>query len=96
MLTTAITASIQEQSHLACAYHRVLKLARTIADLAGADSIGSAHLAEAFQYRPRRVESVPAWSHLRPLNQRGYHAAGSPDAGDFSFVAVFSPMNTSS
>jgi magnesium chelatase family protein len=36
------------------AYHRVLKLARTIADLASAERIGAAHLAEALQYRPRR------------------------------------------
>ena len=35
------------------AYHRVLKLARTIADLAGAEDIGAAHLAEALQYQPR-------------------------------------------
>jgi magnesium chelatase family protein len=35
------------------AYHRTLKLARTIADLAGSERILSAHLAEALQYRPR-------------------------------------------
>jgi len=37
-------------------YHRVLKLARTIADLAGSTSIQTPHLAEALQYRPRRWE----------------------------------------
>ena len=34
-------------------FHRVLKLARTIADLGGAETIGSSHLAEALQYRQR-------------------------------------------
>ncbi|NIS82678.1 MAG: YifB family Mg chelatase-like AAA ATPase [Anaerolineales bacterium] len=36
------------------AFHRVLKLARTIADLEGEQRILPAHLAEALQYRPRR------------------------------------------
>ncbi|NOZ05878.1 MAG: YifB family Mg chelatase-like AAA ATPase [Chloroflexi bacterium] len=35
------------------AYHRILKLARTIADLASSDQIETVHLAEALQYRPR-------------------------------------------
>lgn len=48
------SASIQLQLS-ARAYHRVLKLARTIADLCGSDKIASPHLAEALQYRPRMM-----------------------------------------
>jgi magnesium chelatase family protein len=33
------------------AYHRILKVARTLADLAGADTVGRPHLAEAISYR---------------------------------------------
>ncbi|MGH7475849.1 MAG: YifB family Mg chelatase-like AAA ATPase, partial [Longimicrobiales bacterium] len=33
------------------AYHRTLRIARTIADLGGAESIATEHLAEAIQYR---------------------------------------------
>jgi magnesium chelatase family protein len=33
------------------AYHRILKMARTIADLGGVERIGAAHVAEAVQYR---------------------------------------------
>ncbi|HET7492605.1 MAG TPA: ATP-binding protein, partial [Bradyrhizobium sp.] len=32
-------------------YHRVLRVARTLADLDGADGIGRLHLAEALSYR---------------------------------------------
>jgi magnesium chelatase family protein len=33
------------------AYHRILKVARTVADLGGCDEIGATHVAEAIQYR---------------------------------------------
>ena len=39
------------------AYHRVLRVARSIADLAGPERIGREHLAEALQYRRMDKES---------------------------------------
>ena len=33
------------------AYHRILKVARTLADLDGAEKVGRLHLAEAISYR---------------------------------------------
>lgn len=44
------------QLHLSTlAYHSILEMSHTIADLAGSDKIEVAHLAEAVQYRPRQV-----------------------------------------
>jgi magnesium chelatase family protein len=43
--------AVQKFSLSARSYHRILKVSRTIADLAGAQDISDAHLAEALQYR---------------------------------------------
>jgi magnesium chelatase family protein len=52
----SLIKAAMRQLHLSArAYHRILKLARTIADLAGSDRIEAAHLAEAVQYRPRQT-----------------------------------------
>jgi magnesium chelatase family protein len=48
-----IRMAMKQMNLSARAYHRVLKLARTIADLAGCERIEVPHLAEAIQYRPR-------------------------------------------
>lgn len=48
-----LKAAMNQMQLSARAYHRVLKLARTIADLAESESITTTHLAEALQYRPK-------------------------------------------
>jgi len=48
-----IRAAMTQLNLSARAYHRILKLARTIADLSGSENIQSVHLAEALQYRPK-------------------------------------------
>ncbi len=50
----SLLQAAMNQLHLSArAFHRILKLARTIADLADAEIIAANHLAEALQYRPR-------------------------------------------
>ena len=54
----SLMRSAMSQMNLSArAYHRLLKLARTIADLAGSENIQAAHLAEALQYRPKLLVS---------------------------------------
>jgi len=46
-----LETAMQRLNLSARAYHRVLRVARTLADLAGAERPGAAHMAEAIQYR---------------------------------------------
>lgn len=47
--------SVRQMQLSARAYHRVMKLARTIADLDASDTIDVPHVAEALQYRPKEA-----------------------------------------
>ena len=52
----ALLRQAVDQLHLSArAFHRIIKISRTIADLAGSDAIEIPHLAEAIQYRQRQI-----------------------------------------
>ena len=48
-----LTSALATMNLSARSYFKVLKIARTIADLAGIPNISSTHIAEALQYRPK-------------------------------------------
>ena len=54
--TNILNESARALDLSARAYHRVIKLARTIADLAESGNIKDNHLLEALQYRPKQIQ----------------------------------------
>ncbi len=50
-----VKAAMKQLYLSARAFHRILKLARSIADLENSDIIKVNHIAEAIKYRPRRM-----------------------------------------
>lgn len=54
-VTTILNTSAEKLGLSGRAYHRVIKLARTIADLAEKEEVGESHVLEAIQYRPKQL-----------------------------------------
>lgn len=48
-------SAVDRMNLSARSYHRILKIARTIADIGGEDNINHNHIAEALQYRPKNI-----------------------------------------
>ncbi|MGE3808217.1 MAG: ATP-binding protein, partial [Gemmataceae bacterium] len=48
-----LRVAVEQLNLSARSFHRLLKLGRTIADLAGSEVVGPAHVAESIQYRER-------------------------------------------
>jgi len=57
LASQSLLKQAMNQLHLSArSYHRLLKLARTIADLDGLENIQASHIAEAIQYRPKQED----------------------------------------
>ena len=78
-----LLASAAERSGLSArAYHRVLKVARTIADLDDATAVAWPHVAEALRYRPLETReadarSAPKATHQAPVMDTGGQRVGA-------------------
>lgn len=61
-LSKEVEALLQESARKldlsARMYHKIIKLARTIADLEGAESVTETHVLEALQYRPKELHTL--------------------------------------
>ena len=57
-VTTLLDESAKRLDLSPRAYHRIIKLARTIADLDESRYIGESHILEALQYRPKKIFSL--------------------------------------
>lgn len=64
-------AAMSQLNLSARTYHRILKLARTIADLAGCEEIQSAHLAEALYLRQAEVDDELKQRRPPAMSQQG-------------------------
>jgi magnesium chelatase family protein len=53
-----LNTSAKQLDLSARSYHRIIKLARTIADLEGVEDIGENHILEALQYRPKKYQTL--------------------------------------
>jgi len=51
-----LTSATAQMGLTARSYFKIIKIARTIADLSGEKEIAANHLAEALQYRPKDVD----------------------------------------
>ena len=57
-LVDMVNASAEKFNLSGRAHHRLLKVARTIADLEGVSEVGERHILEALQYRPKRGAGI--------------------------------------
>lgn len=53
-----LNTSAKQLDLSARSYHRIIKLARTIADMEGKDEISENHILEALQYRPKKYQTL--------------------------------------